>query len=70
MGKDHLHHRFERVLGSRQSSVAMIFLFTICLRLSALALRHAGTMEAILLLIQTGLITAMLTLLEISGRCL
>ena len=46
----------------------MIFLFTICLGLSALALRHASTMEAILLLIQAGLIAAMLTVLEISGR--
>lgn len=68
VGKDHLHHRLERALGSRQSSVAMILLFTICLGLSALALRHAGTMEAILLLIQAGLIAAMLTVLEISGR--
>lgn len=68
VGKDHLHHRLERALGSRQSSVAMIFLFTICLGLSALALRHASTTEAILLLIQAGLIAAMLTVLEISGR--
>lgn len=68
VGKDHLHHRLERALGSRQASVAMIFLFTICLGLSALALRHAGTMEALLLLIQAGLIAAMLTVLEISGR--
>lgn len=68
VGKDHLHHRLERALGSRQASVAMIFLFTICLGLSALALRHASTTEAVLLLIQAGLIAAMLTILEISGR--
>lgn len=68
VGRDHLHHRLERALGSRQASVAMIFLFTICLGLSALALRHASTTEAILLLIQAGLIGAMLTVLEISGR--
>lgn len=68
VGKDHLHHRLERALGSRQASVAMIFLFTICLGLSALVLRHTGTTEAILLLIQAGLIAAMLTVLEISGR--
>jgi len=68
VGKDHLHHRLERALGSRQASVAMIFLFTICLGLSALALRHAGTTEAVLLVIQAGLIAAMLTVLEISGR--
>jgi len=68
VGKDHLHHRLERVLGSRQASVAMIFLLTICLGLAALALRHAGTMEALLLLIQAGLIAAMITVLEISAR--
>lgn len=68
VGKDHLHHRLERALGSRQASIAMIFLFTICFGLAALALRHAGTMEAVLLLIQAGLIAAMITLLEISGR--
>lgn len=68
VGKDHLHHRLERALGSRQASVAMIFLFTICLGLSALALRHAGAVEAVLLLIQAGLVAAMITLLEISGR--
>ena len=68
VGKDHLHHRLERALGSRQASVAMICLFTICLGLAALALRHAGTMEAVLLLIQASLIAAMITVLEISGR--
>lgn len=68
VGKDHLHHRLERALGSRQASVAMIFLFTICLGLAALALRQAGTMEAVVLLIQAGLIAAMITVLEVSGR--
>ncbi|TKB89272.1 MAG: undecaprenyl/decaprenyl-phosphate alpha-N-acetylglucosaminyl 1-phosphate transferase [Nitrospira sp.] len=68
VGKDHLHHRLERALGSRQASVAMICFFTICLGLAALALRHAGTTEAVLLLIQAGLIAAMITVLEISGR--
>jgi UDP-GlcNAc:undecaprenyl-phosphate GlcNAc-1-phosphate transferase len=68
VGKDHLHHRLERALGSRQASVAMILLLTICLGLSALALRHAGAMEAVLLLLQAGLIVAMVTVLEVSGR--
>lgn len=68
VGKDHLHHRLERALGSRRASIAMIFLFTICLGLAALALRHAGTIEAIMLLIQAGLIAAMITVLEITGR--
>ena len=68
VGKDHLHHRLERALGSRQASVAMICLMTICLGLAALALRHAGTGEALLLLVQAGLIVAMITILEWSGR--
>ncbi len=68
VGKDHLHHRLERALGSRHASVVMIFLLTICLGLAALVLRHAGTMEAVLLLAQAGLIVVMITLLEIGGR--
>ncbi|NOS79056.1 MAG: undecaprenyl/decaprenyl-phosphate alpha-N-acetylglucosaminyl 1-phosphate transferase [Nitrospira sp.] len=68
VGKDHLHHRLERALGSRQASVAMIFLLTICLGLSAMALRHAGLQEAVLLLLQAGLIVGMVTILELSGR--
>lgn len=68
VGKDHLHHRLERALGSRQASVAMICLLTICLGLAALALRHAGTAEALLLLVQACLIAAMITILEWSGR--
>ncbi|MBX9658264.1 MAG: undecaprenyl/decaprenyl-phosphate alpha-N-acetylglucosaminyl 1-phosphate transferase [Nitrospiraceae bacterium] len=68
VGKDHLHHRLERALGSRQASVAMIFLLTICLGLSAMALRHAGLQEAVLLLVQAGLIVGMVTILELSGR--
>jgi hypothetical protein len=46
----------------------MIFLLTICLGLAALALRHAGTAEALLLLVQACLIVAMITILEWSGR--
>jgi UDP-GlcNAc:undecaprenyl-phosphate/decaprenyl-phosphate GlcNAc-1-phosphate transferase len=68
VGKDHLHHRLERALGSRQASVAMIFLMTICLGLAAVALRHAETAEALLLLLQACLIVVMITILEWSGR--
>jgi len=68
VGKDHLHHRLERALGSRQASVAMICLMTICLGLAALALRDAGTAEALLLLVQACLIVVMITILEWSGR--
>jgi UDP-GlcNAc:undecaprenyl-phosphate GlcNAc-1-phosphate transferase len=68
VGKDHLHHRLERALGGRYASIAMIFILTICLGLAALALRHAGTLEAILLLTQACLIVIMVTILELSAR--
>jgi UDP-GlcNAc:undecaprenyl-phosphate/decaprenyl-phosphate GlcNAc-1-phosphate transferase len=68
VGKDHLHHRMEHVLGSRQASVAMIWVLTICLGLAAIVLRKAGTAEAIMLLAQAALILIMITILEHQGR--
>jgi UDP-GlcNAc:undecaprenyl-phosphate GlcNAc-1-phosphate transferase len=68
VGKDHLHHRLERVLGTRQASVAMIWVLTICLGLAAIVLRKAGTAEAIMLLAQAALILIMITILEHQGR--
>jgi len=68
VGKDHLHHRLEHVLGSRQASVAMIWVLTICLGLAAIVLRKAGTAEAIMLLAQAALILIMITILEHQGR--
>ncbi len=68
VGKDHLHHRLERVLGSRLASIGMIFGLTICLGLAAMVLRKADTVEAILLLTQASLIVIMLTILEHAGR--
>ena len=67
VGKDHLHHRLERALGSRQASVVMIFLTTICPGWRPLALRDAGTAEALLLLVQACLIVVMITILEWSA---
>jgi len=68
VGKDHLHHRLEHVLGNRQASVAMIWVLTICLGLAAIVLRKAGTAEAIMLLAQAALILIMITILEHQGR--
>lgn len=68
VGRDHLHHRLERVLDSRQASVAMIFVLTICLGLAAIVLRKVGTAEAIMLLAQATLILIMVTILEHQGR--
>lgn len=67
-GKDHLHHRLERILGTRHASVAMIFAVTICLGLAAIVLRKADTAEAIMLLAQATLIVVLITILEHRGR--
>lgn len=68
VGQDHLHHRLERALGSRQASVGMIFVLTICLGLAAMVLRHADVAEAVMLLAQAVLILLIMTILEHRGR--
>lgn len=68
VGQDHLHHRLERALGSRQASVGMIFVLTICLGLAAMVLRHADTADAVMLLAQAVLILLLMTILERGRR--
>jgi UDP-GlcNAc:undecaprenyl-phosphate GlcNAc-1-phosphate transferase len=68
VGQDHLHHRLARLLGSRLASVGMIWALTVCLGLGAIVLRKAGTVEAVLLLIQAALVLIMITILEHRGR--
>lgn len=68
VGKDHLHHRLERALGSRRASVTMIFALTITLGLAAIVLRKADVAEAIMLLTQAALIVIIMTILEHRGR--
>ncbi|MFM8552811.1 MAG: hypothetical protein ACKOCD_10985 [Nitrospiraceae bacterium] len=68
VGKDHLHHRFARMLGSRRASVELIFALVTALGLAAIVLRKAGTTEAILLLAQAALIVIIITILEHCGR--
>ncbi len=64
VGKDHLHHRFARLLGSKRASVELIFALVTTLGLAAIVLRKAGTTEAILLLAQAALIMIMITIVE------
>lgn len=68
VGKDHLHHRLERALGSRRATVAVIFTLTICLGLAAIVLRKANTAEALMLLLQAALIVIIISFLEYRGR--
>ena len=64
VGKDHLHHRLFFVLGGKRKAVFFIYAFAITLGISALVLRHADTLNAVLLLIQAVSIVILGTILE------
>ena len=68
VGKDHLHHRLASVLGGRKQSVLFIYLLGLCLGTSAVVLRNARPMDAILLIIQACIMVVLITVLERRGR--
>ena len=68
VGRDHLHHRLENALGGKKKSVLFIYLICLCLGTSAVVLRNARPIDAILLIIQASIIVAMITILERRGR--
>lgn len=68
VGRDHLHHRIADVLGCRRRSVLFIFLMSLCLGASACMLPAADTPGALLLLLQAGIVVALITVLERQGR--
>jgi len=68
VGKDHLHHRLERALGSRTDAVLMIFLLSIAFGLTGLVLRSARMDDALLLLLQATSIVVVVVILERRGR--
>lgn len=70
VGKDHLHHRLANVLGGRKQSVLFIYLLTFCLGTSAVVLRYARLMDAILLIVQATVFVGLITILERRGRAL
>jgi len=70
VGKDHLHHRLFFILGGRRKTVFFIYAFAITLGISALVLRHADTLNAVLLLIQAVFIVVLGTILERHLSCL
>ncbi len=70
VGKDHLHHRLANVLGGQKRSVLFIFLMTLCLGTSAIVLRNARSVDALLLLIQASALVVLITILERRGRFL
>ena len=68
VGKDHLHHRLANVLGGKKKSVLFIYLLSLCLGLSAVALRNARVVDAILLILQAVILVLLITFLERRGR--
>jgi UDP-GlcNAc:undecaprenyl-phosphate GlcNAc-1-phosphate transferase len=68
VGKDHLHHRLANVLGGEKKSVLFIYLLSLCLGLSAVALRNARVVDAILLILQAAIMVILITFLERRGR--
>jgi len=69
-GKDHLHHRIGYALGGQKRSVLFIYLLSGCLGLSAVLLRNASIIDALLLLFQALIVVILITLLERHGRYL
>ena len=68
VGKDHLHHRLEALLGSRRKTVFLIFFLSICMGLAAMALSKARTLEAVLLILQAAIIVVIVSILEHAGN--
>ncbi|UCH19960.1 MAG: undecaprenyl/decaprenyl-phosphate alpha-N-acetylglucosaminyl 1-phosphate transferase [Deltaproteobacteria bacterium] len=70
VGKDHLHHRIAYALGGQKRSVLFIFLLSFCLGASALLIRNADSLDALLLIIQASIFVVLITILERRGRTL
>jgi UDP-GlcNAc:undecaprenyl-phosphate GlcNAc-1-phosphate transferase len=70
VGRDHLHHRLAQILGGKKKSVLFIYLLSLCLGTSAIVLRNANLVDAILVLIQASVIVILITILERRGRSL
>ncbi len=68
VGKDHLHHRLEALLGSRRKAVFLIFSLSISMGLAAMALSKARPLEAVLLILQAAIIVVIVSILEHAGN--
>ena len=68
VGRDHLHHRLAILLNSEKQSVIFIFLLCVCMGIASIALRHATTVDALLLLIQAAIIVGLVTILDVGGK--
>lgn len=67
VGKDHLHHRPEGLLGSRRKTVFLIFSLPLAMGLAATALRNAQNLEAVLSILQAAIILVIVSIPERAG---
>ena len=67
-GTDHIHHRLYKLLGDKQKAVILIYALCTSLGISAIALRNARPIDGILLVEQALLISAIVSILEVTGR--
>ncbi|MBI5893788.1 MAG: undecaprenyl/decaprenyl-phosphate alpha-N-acetylglucosaminyl 1-phosphate transferase [Deltaproteobacteria bacterium] len=68
VGKDHLHHRMDRLLSSKRKTVLFIYLLSFTLGLNALLLRNTDHISAIILLTQVSCILIIVTIMEIASN--
>jgi len=68
VGRDHIHHRMESLFRSKRLSVLFIYLVSICLGLTAIVLRYARSIDAIILLLQGTIILVIISIMEWEGN--
>jgi UDP-GlcNAc:undecaprenyl-phosphate GlcNAc-1-phosphate transferase len=67
VGRDHLHHRLAALTGSNRQSVLLIFSFSAAIGITAILLRNARTLDALLLVLQAVIVAAIFSILEHEG---
>ncbi len=68
VGRDHLHHRMERVLGRKEYAVLFVYTLSLTLGVGATILLMSSPAAAFLLIFQAVIILLVVTVLERRGR--
>lgn len=62
--KDHVHHRMQQLFQSKKKSVLLIYSMSACLGISAVVLRNARTIDAVLIVLQGIIVFIIFSLIE------
>lgn len=68
VGRDHFHHRLLNLGLNEVQTVCLLFAVNLCLGIGAVVLRDAGSLEAVLLLLQAFIIFCVVVALMLAGR--